>query len=68
MADELGYQYVILGSGYHDGALRKQAEGPFKDDPNVRILITYSDKLAHLLFAAADMVLVPSNFEPCGLT
>lgn len=27
-----------------------------------------SEELAHLLFAAADMVLVPSLFEPCGLT
>eukprot|EP00246_Nothoceros_aenigmaticus_P003349 TRINITY_DN14455_c0_g1_i1.p1 TRINITY_DN14455_c0_g1~~TRINITY_DN14455_c0_g1_i1.p1 ORF type:complete len:127 (+),score=12.16 TRINITY_DN14455_c0_g1_i1:595-975(+) len=28
----------------------------------------YSEELAHLLYAAADMVLVPSMFEPCGLT
>eukprot|EP00983_Pelagomonas_calceolata_P127105 1161369-Pelagomonas_calceolata.AAC.3 len=35
---------------------------------NRRILIQYSEKLSHLIYAAADMVLVPSNFEPCGLT
>jgi starch synthase len=28
----------------------------------------YSDALAHLIYAAADIVLVPSMFEPCGLT
>jgi starch synthase len=28
----------------------------------------YSDSLAHLIYAAADIVLVPSMFEPCGLT
>ena len=28
----------------------------------------YSEELAHLMYAAADMVLVPSLFEPCGLT
>ena len=28
----------------------------------------YSEQLAHLMYAAADMVLVPSLFEPCGLT
>jgi len=28
----------------------------------------YSEALAHLMYAAADMVLVPSLFEPCGLT
>ena len=28
----------------------------------------YSEALAHLIYAAADIVLVPSLFEPCGLT
>jgi starch synthase len=28
----------------------------------------YSEPLAHMLYAAADFVLVPSLFEPCGLT
>lgn len=30
--------------------------------------VMYSEQLAHLMYAAADMVLVPSLFEPCGLT
>lgn len=28
----------------------------------------YSEPLAHMLYAAADFVLVPSLYEPCGLT
>jgi starch synthase len=28
----------------------------------------YSDELAHLLVAGADLLLAPSRFEPCGLT
>lgn len=28
----------------------------------------YSEALAHLIYAAADVVVVPSMFEPCGLT
>lgn len=28
----------------------------------------YSEQLAHLIYAAADILLVPSMFEPCGLT
>ena len=28
----------------------------------------YSEPLAHQLYAAADFVVVPSLFEPCGLT
>ena len=31
-------------------------------------MITYSDTLSRLMYAAADFVLVPSMFEPCGLT
>ena len=31
-------------------------------------MVTYSESLSHYLFAAADIVLVPSIFEPCGLT
>jgi starch synthase len=34
----------------------------------VAIKVMYSDALAHLIYAAADIVLVPSMFEPCGLT
>ena len=33
-----------------------------------RLLIQYSERLAHMIYAAADVVLVPSMFEPCGLT
>ncbi len=33
-----------------------------------RILLNYEEHMAHWLFAAADMVIVPSIFEPCGLT
>ncbi len=31
-------------------------------------MIMYNDSLAHLIYAAADIILVPSMFEPCGLT
>ena len=30
--------------------------------------IGYDEALSHRLFAGADAVLVPSRFEPCGLT
>ena len=28
----------------------------------------YDEKLAHLTYAASDMILIPSIFEPCGLS
>lgn len=31
-------------------------------------MLMYSERLSHLMYAAADFVLVPSLFEPCGLT
>ena len=63
-----GGQFVLLGSGHSDPPFSAMAQGEFRDDPDVRLLIFYSDQLSHLLYAAADMVLVPSMFEPCGLT
>ena len=65
---ESGSQFVLLGAGHADGDFRSMAENAFKDDPNVRLLMLYSDALAHLIYAASDIVLVPSLFEPCGLT
>ena len=31
-------------------------------------MFAYDEPLSHLVYAAADMLLVPSMFEPCGLT
>ncbi|KAL6751578.1 soluble starch synthase [Haematococcus lacustris] len=67
-AKETGAQFVLLGSGGQDAGLKRLAEGELKDHPDVRILIMYSERLSHMIYAAADYVLVPSNFEPCGLT
>jgi starch synthase len=61
-----GGQIALLGSGeqYLETAWRQAAER----DPAIAVRIGYDEALSHRMFAGADAVLVPSRFEPCGLT
>jgi len=38
------------------------------DNPDCHLEIGYNEELAHLIYAGADMLVVPSMYEPCGLT
>ncbi len=58
---------IVLGSG--DPALEGAMRGLAALYPQrVAVHIGYDEALSHALFAGADAVLVPSRFEPCGLT
>ena len=62
-----GGQLALLGSGDRDlvaGFRRAAAAHPGR----VGCIIGYDESLAHLIQAGADVLLVPSRFEPCGLT
>ena len=37
------------------------------DNPDCHLEISYTEELAHLVYAGADMLVVPSMYEPCGL-
>ncbi|KAI8525793.1 hypothetical protein RHMOL_Rhmol13G0257700 [Rhododendron molle] len=39
-----------------------------KTHEHVRLILKYDESLSHLIYAAADMFIIPSIFEPCGLT
>ncbi|XP_020530099.1 starch synthase 3, chloroplastic/amyloplastic isoform X2 [Amborella trichopoda] len=65
-------QVVLLGS-----APDPRIQGEFSDLANqlhnihgdrARLCLTYDEPLSHLIYAGADFTLVPSLFEPCGLT
>ncbi|KAK9681555.1 hypothetical protein RND81_10G010600 [Saponaria officinalis] len=69
---ERGGQVVLLGS-----APDPRIQQDFVDLGNqlhnmhhdrARLCLTYDEPLSHLIYAGADFILVPSIFEPCGLT
>jgi starch synthase len=65
-----GAQFVLLGSGPELGIndyfwhLRRY----LNENPDCHLEIGFDEDLAHLIYAGADMIVVPSMFEPCGLT
>ena len=70
VVDELvarGGQLVILGSG--DPAIESTLRQALSGHPaQAAFRSGYDEALAHRIIAGADVLLVPSQFEPCGLT
>ena len=60
-------QLVVIGTGEgrYEDMFRHYA---WKYGDRISANICYNDDLAHKLYAAADAFLMPSAFEPCGLT
>jgi starch synthase len=65
-----GAQFVLLGSGSQHGInedfwhIKQWLHG----NPDCHLEIGYDEDLAHLIYAGADMLVMPSLFEPCGLS
>ena len=60
-------QYVVLGTGdqvYEENFKNLESKYPDK----MRALIQFDAKLAQEIYGASDMFLMPSAFEPCGLS
>ncbi|HET9148561.1 MAG TPA: glycogen synthase GlgA [Acetobacteraceae bacterium] len=65
--EEMGAQLAVLGSG--EAALEAAYLAAARARPErIACVIGFDEELAHLMQAGADAVLVPSRFEPCGLT
>lgn len=63
----LGADLAVIGAGepWLEDRFRALAA---KNPGRVGVFIGYDENLAHLMQAGADAILVPSRFEPCGLT
>ncbi len=64
---EQGGQLALLGAGdpvLQEGFLAAAAEYPGQ----VGVQIGYHEAFSHRIMGGADVILVPSRFEPCGLT
>jgi starch synthase len=60
-------QLLVIGDG--EPALREAFERLAREEPErMRALTVFDEPLAHLAYAGADLFLVPSRYEPCGLT
>lgn len=63
----MGGRLAVLGSGdrdlenlFHAAAIRHPG--------SIGVIAAYDEPLSHLMQAGADAILIPSRFEPCGLT
>jgi starch synthase len=63
-------QFVLLGSGSERGINEQfcNLKHELDSNPDCHLEIGYDDELSHLIYAGADLMIVPSLFEPCGLT
>ena len=70
MADAIvaaGGTFAVLGSG--DAAIESQIHAASaRHKGKVAVVTAYDEPLSHLMQAGGDAILIPSRFEPCGLT
>ncbi|MEB3226049.1 MAG: glycosyltransferase, partial [Synechococcus sp.] len=65
-----GAQFILLGSAT-EGLINSwfwHEKYHLNDNPNCHIELGFNAELSHMIYAGADMLVVPSNYEPCGLT
>lgn len=63
-------QFVLLGISPEDGINADfwHLKRTLNDSQDCHLEIGFDEEVSHLIYAGADMLIVPSIFEPCGLT
>ncbi len=63
-------QFVLLGSATESSIndMFWREKHHLNDNPDVHLELGFNEELAHMIYAGADIIVVPSNYEPCGLT
>jgi starch synthase len=66
---ERGAQFVLLGAAGDSGINNHfwHLKHHLDSNPDCHLEIGFNEQLAHLIYAGADIIVVPSLFEPCGL-
>ncbi|SRR5579875_368936 len=64
-----GAQFICLGFAPDPaiGGEFLRLKQQLNDNPDCHLELRFDEALAHLIYAGADLIIVPSNFEPCGL-
>ena len=64
-----GGQFVLLGpsSDPANSGQFWQLKRELNDNPDCHLELRFDAELSHLIYAGADILVVPSRFEPCGL-
>ena len=65
-----GCQFVLLGTS-PDGRIAQHFAGlkhHYNDHPDCHLELGFDEELSRLIYAGSDLIIVPSLFEPCGLT
>ncbi len=67
---EHGAQFILLGAGGESGINDHfyHLKHHLNENQDCHLEIGFNEQLAHQIYAGCDMMIVPSLFEPCGLT
>jgi len=63
----LNWQAIILGTGNPDIEIMA-TDLSYQFPDRIKVIKKFDSQLAHLLYAGADIFLMPSRYEPCGLS